>query len=301
MPSLDRLTAINERALAKRIGFTERELAGIYADVLSEIREKLARVYERYAVAGELTRAEMTKYNRLTALEKELNRVMGHGTQLAHNSINRLTADMYQESFFRYGWAIDSDTGLRLNWGVFRPEAIRAAVENPLADIAFDRLRQVSRERIRRTVASGLIRGDSFDRMAREMRRGLALTQSDALRIARTEGGRAQTLGQLECYQKADDLGVGIREFWMASLDDRTRDSHGEMDGVEKTESGFPFPGLGFVEGPRLTGVAAEDINCRCTIRPQVGELAPELRRDRERGIVPFENYNEWQKSTGRA
>lgn len=294
--TLERMIRMNERWLSNNIARHERELRKIYQETYDEIREQLAKTYEKYAKAGKLTNAEMTKYNRLTSLEKELNQIAGHGTLKARGDIQRLTREQYEESYFRYSWAMDNEIGVRANWAVLRPEAVKAAISNRIADIAKERLRQVTRERIQRTVAQGLLRGDSFDKMAREMRKGLTLTAKDAMRIARTEGGRAQSLGTNACYEEARDMGIEFDEEWSATLDDRTRDSHGAMDGVKREEEGFPFPGVGFVEGPRLTGVAEEDINCRCTVIPIVIDAGPRLRRDRERGIVPYQTYAEWKK-----
>ena len=45
-----------------------------------------------------------------------------------------------------------------------------------------------------------------------------------------------------------------------------------------------------------MTGEAGEDINCRCTVRPEVMDISPKLRRDRERGVVPYQTYTEWKK-----
>jgi len=241
---------MNERWLENNIVKYEKELKKIYQEVYNDIRNQLGKIYEKYAIAGELTNAEMTKYNRLTSLEKELNKIAGQGTLKARAAIGRLQRQQYQESYYRYSWAIDNDIGVRAGWGVLRPESVQAAITNRIAEIAEDRLRQITRERIQRTIASGLTRGDSFERMAREMRRGTELSMADAMRIARTEGTRAQTLGTPACYDEAEDMGIELKEYWSAAIDDRTRESHGEMDGVEKEEQGFPFPGLDMLRDP---------------------------------------------------
>jgi SPP1 gp7 family putative phage head morphogenesis protein len=296
-----RLERITQNALDHSLAGYERELIAVYNTVLDDVRSELAKTYEKYAVKGKLTNAQMTKYNRLTNLEHELNVIAGHGTQRARATIDRLTRDQYEESFFRHAWMIDQNIGVGLRWGTLRPETIKAAVANPLRLIAEDRLRGLGREKIRRVVAQGLTRGVSFDEMARGMRdavvaKGRESLAYNALRVARTEGGRAQTLGTLEVYDKAEAQGVELQRQWVASLDDRTRDSHADMDGVIATDQGFPFPGLGFVDGPRLTGVAEEDINCRCTTIPVVKDLPPPiLRRIRNEGVQPYQTYRQWR------
>ena len=298
---LQRLERITNRALERSLASYEREIAGIYNTVLQQTQAKMGSIFERYAVAGELTHAEMTKYNRLTNLEKELNRIVGVGTQKSRAAIERLTKAQYEESFFRQAWALDQHIGVGLQWGTLRPEAIAAAVENPLRLIAEDRLRTLGREKIRRAVSQGLVRGDSFPKMARNLRNAITAKGKEslaynALRVARTEGGRAQTLGTLLSYEKAEEQGVEMERVWMAALDDRTRDSHADMDGVVAGDDDmFPSP-VGRVAGPMLSGVPEFDINCRCTTIAQVKDLPPPvLRRIRDEGVQPYQTYREWK------
>ena len=298
-----RLQEITGRALDRFEAVAARELEAIYADVLEQVRRELMDIYERYAVAGELTRAEMTKYNRLTNLEKQLNGIVGQGTQKARAAIERLTRGAYQESFFRHSWAIEQHVGVGLNWGVLRPEDVTAAVFNPLREIAEDRLRTLGRERIRRVVAEGITRGESLPVMARAMRnaivaKGRESLAYNAMRVARTEVHRARVLGQLLSYEKAEEQGLQMSEVWQATLDDRTREAHGEMDGVVKTEEGFWMPSVGhYVQGPGNTGYPEHDINCRCRVVAQVDGLPePILRRTRDEGIVPYQTYEEWSR-----
>lgn len=302
---LERLQRIAGRGLDRLEAAVEREILQVYNNVLESIRKEMMDVYDKYSVAGELTRAEMTKYNRLSALEKRLNTIVGQGTQKTRAAIGRLTRGAYNESYFRHAWAIEQHIGVGLNWGVLRAEDVVAAVANPLREIAEDRLRTLGRERIRRVVAEGITRGDSLPKMSRDLRtaivaKGRESLAYNAMRVARTEAGRARTLGQLATYEKAEEQGVRMTEIWQATLDDRTRDSHGDMDGKEKQEQGFWMPSIAsWVEGPRLTGVPEEDINCRCRVVAQVDGLPePILRRTRDEGIVPYQTYDEW--SVGR-
>lgn len=297
---LQRLTRITDRALERSLASYEREIVGIYNTVLQQTQAKMGTIFERYAVAGELTHAEMTKYNRLTNLEKELNRIVGLGTQRSRAAIDRLTRSQYEESFFRHAWALDQHIGAGLRWGTLRPEAIAAAVENPLRLIAEDRLRALGREKVRRAVSQGLVRGDSFPQMARNLRtaivaKGRESLAYNAVRVARTEGGRAQTLGTLLSYEKAEEQGVEMERVWVATLDDRTRDSHGEMDGVVAGDDDMFASPVGRIAGPRLSGVPEFDINCRCTTIARVKDLpGPVLRRIRDEGVQPYKTYDEW-------
>lgn len=49
-------------------------------------------------------------------------------------------------------------------------------------------------------------------------------------------------------------------------------------------------------DGPRLFGVASEDIHCRCTTITVVNGISPELRRDNEGNEFPYKIYKEWKQ-----
>ena len=296
------LKRITRRGLDRSLAVFEREIMAIYRAVFDETQAHLAKLYDRYATQGALTHAQMTKYNRMATLEKEINRIAGLGTQRSRAAIERLTRAQYQEAFFRNAWALEQHIGVTLSWGPLPSKAVVAAVENPLRLIAEDRLRTLGREKIRRAVSQGIVRGDSFARMSRELRGAIVAKDKEslaynALRVARTEGGRAHTLGELLAYERAEEEeGIKIRKVWAATLDDRTRDSHAEMDGRVATEEGFWFPGIGYVEGPRLMADPAESIQCRCDIIPDMEELPPPVvRRIRDEGLQPYQTYEEWR------
>lgn len=89
--------------------------------------------------------------------------------------------------------------------------------------------------------------------------------RSSANTIARTETNIAYTETTLETYRQS---GVVYGKRWLAALDERTRETHIEAhDQVVGIDEVFVV-GDGEAEGPGLTGLPEEDINCRCTITP---------------------------------
>jgi HK97 family phage portal protein len=81
-----------------------------------------------------------------------------------------------------------------------------------------------------------------------------------AATIARTEVHGSVQKGTFEGYRQA----AAPIKIWVAVADDRTRESHADIDGEEKPMD-VPFSnGLQFPGDP--TGDAAETVNCRCSI-----------------------------------
>ena len=281
----------------------EREILYNYAAALDAIRVDLAKVYERYAVNGELTHAEMSKFNRLTRLEKQVVDEMRPVYAKDQRLIDRMKVVTFIMSFYRNAWAIDQSSGVALKWGLLNPEAVKAAVVNDFTELAYRKLRQDGLIRAQRAIRQGIIQGSSYPKMARLIKEQLIEPSVyDAMRIARTEGQRAMVQGQQATYNKAEDLGVEMQQVWDATLDSRTRDSHGKLDGVPAKEDAsgrYWLTDVGRVPGPLQSGVASFDIHCRCRVRGQIEGYEPKVRRVRDKGIQPYQTYKEWAKENG--
>ncbi len=98
------------------------------------------------------------------------------------------------------------------------------------------------------------------------------------MQIARTEGMRALNAGHQRAYDEAEKNGIGLSIMWDATLDSRTRPSHGALDGKYKNEehNGWYVAELGrYVSGPGQSGVASFDINCRCRTHAHIKGFPP--------------------------
>jgi uncharacterized protein with gpF-like domain len=135
--------------------------------------------------------------------------------------------------------------------------------------------------------------------MAREMKSFIQRSAAGYRTIAQTEAHRAQVLGQIENYAKAEDLGIALKRKWVATLDDRTRPSHAEMDGVEADEDGLFETSWGTVNGPGLEGPPEEVINCRCRVESEIEGYGPKVRRVRDEGVIPYTTFGEWARERG--
>lgn len=275
----------------------ETEIASNYRKALDDIRLKLSGLYEKYAKDGKLTYADMTRFNRLQKLDKDLVKILGPTSRRSTQLIEKLAEVNYNEAFFHTAWAVDQAIGVNVKWGLLNPESVKAAVENPLRKIAEERLKVNGITKIRSAVTQGLIQGTSYPKMSRMIKDAINGTLKDAVRIVRTEGQRASVIGSQAGFDSASDRGVEVKQIWDATLDGDTRPEHGALDGMEKQEQGWHVPGIGWIQGPMQSGVASFDINCRCTVRGEIEGLEPTLRRTREDGVVPYTNYSDWKKN----
>lgn len=93
-----------------------------------------------------------------------------------------------------------------------------------------------------------------------------------AERIARTEVVGSSNAANLAAYQIS---GLVDAKEWLAVQDGSTRETHSDLDGTRVAISDEFTTSSGHrAQGPGLFGVGEEDINCRCTVRPVLNDLA---------------------------
>ena len=280
---------------------TERQVVRAYKQSLKSVRGELGEIYTKYAVAGELTYSEMSKYNRLNRLFDELNGEIRRLTGETGQGIRRLAGGVYQEGFYRAGFGIERESQAKIGFYALRRDDIQAAVQNPLSGLTLnDRLARNRADIIIRTkeqITQGLIQGESYQKVARRVTEVFDKDASKALRVVRTEAHRCQNLGISKAFDDAAETGVKFRKVWIASGDGSTRDDHLAMDGREADKDGlFTLPSGARGEAPGLTGEASDDINCRCTSEAEIVGYTPGFRRARGEGVIPQEDFDDWKR-----
>lgn len=129
-------------------------------------------------------------------------------------------------------------------------------------------------KKLRKTLAEGM--AESMPKLKKQLQESAKdvfeeLSNTRAYLIARTESGASVNVGQLATYKA-----TGIeRKEWLSTLDDRTRESHLQMDGViANIDETFEVENLteGGIDNMLYpldpNGSAGNVCNCRCTIAP---------------------------------
>lgn len=119
-------------------------------------------------------------------------------------------------------------------------------------------------KRIRNEIASGILQGESIDKMAKRLRNVSGMANAASIRTARTACTCAENAGRQMTYEEAAKQGLRMRKQWLCTVDSRTRSSHASLDGEtveynKKFSNGLMYPG-----DPK--GAASEVYNCRCTM-----------------------------------
>ena len=287
-------TQAYNRILKNELRF-ERQILSTLTDALTYINGEMTKIYEKYSVNGKLTKAEMTKYNRYASMEKEILSIINEATGENIKTVKKLLPDQYNEAFFNYAWAMDNANGVRINYGLVSKDILIELNKNPFLLSAAERYIVAGMAQIRNAINEGLVVGKSYAQMARDLRGAVNRLRYEILRVLRTEGQAVVNAAQDDLYIRALAKGINGRMIWDATLDGRTRETHGRMDGVAKSADGFYYGAIGKAKYPVWEGLpVGERVNCRCRERFEVTGYSPLIRRTRDQGIIPYQTYDEW-------
>jgi hypothetical protein len=92
-------------------------------------------------------------------------------------------------------------------------------------------------------------------------------------------GTDAENKARLDGMYRAEDTGNSITKIWIATLDNRTRDSHAALDGAEIALDEIFDNGCSRPRDPN--GAPAEVCNCRCSLKYGVGQSKGKTRSSR--------------------
>lgn len=277
----------------------KKDLLKRYRETNKELKLMFGNLYEKYAVKDVLTFQEMQKFNRLKTVQKDIAKAINDmyikDKAILHQGLKKT----YKSGYYRLGYAIEKDLGSKLSYRLLDVKKIEKAIQNPVSGLTLNETLIKNKtsiiSKINQEITQGLVRGESYGKMAKRITETLGGDASKAVRVAQTEAHRVHEQANLESAEHAEDMGISMKKIWTATLDDATRDAHQELDGETiGMDEDFTSSAGGRGPGPGQMGNAADDINCRCTLTYEVDEIAHEQRVSRDEGIIKNQTYEEW-------
>lgn len=288
------------------IAQAEKEIEILFANRLKVIKQEIADMFEKYQSDDvHVTWTEFNKYNRLN---KELIRIgemlTGDYREVA-KTIRRTQQNTYIEKFLMSLYLYEMASQTSMQFDVPTASVINKAIEQPIEFIKLVPTLQKHRDevlkKIRIHITQGIMSGEGYSKIAKALRDDIGMTKAQSQRVARTEAGRAMSQAGLDSAKVAKDNGLtGMKKRWLATKDNRTRDTHRHLDG-KAIDIDDNFHSSGCVgQAPKLfVGVASakENINCRFKLLYYFDEdELPSVTRTKDDGVIPFTTYREWEK-----
>jgi len=270
---IDRIYKEVDRYLRQSNNAAKRKLLRQYKIALEEIRKELSVIYLKY---GDEIANKKFSIDRLDSLRSQIAESIGEMKLRDAEVVRSSIKSVFSEAYYVTGKGIESSIGMRLGFSTLSKATIEASISNPYDKIGWGNrsAKNISRliQQTRDEITQGIIQGKSYAQTSKILSDKLSIGASKSIRIVRTESGRAVSQARKEVFESikenSKDTGIELVREWVPVYDYRTRDSHMAMEGQQADENDqFTLPDGTKTDGPRLSGIAEEDINCRCSER----------------------------------
>ena len=154
------------------------------------------------------------------------------------------------------------------------------------------------KKQIQSVMFQGIAQGESVGAIATRICKSTCDSDRNAaIRNARTMTTGIQNAGRVDSYKRAEDMGINLKQQWIATLDGRTRHEHRQLDGM-MVDVGGVFTVDGYdIEYPGDPSAAPEMVyNCRCTLIPALEGFDRDMSLRHDDHLEDM-SYDEWKES----
>lgn len=243
-----------------------RELKHNYAKALEEINAKIA-VLQMYPE----TQSKIYQITYQLQLKAQVSQVLDKLRSGNYQTVQAYLNGCYEEGFLGAIYDLQGQ-GVPLAFPIDQKQMVKAVqLDSKISKGLYGNMwlsMEELKKKISEEISRGIMRGDSYAKIARQLELQTGVDLRKSLRIVRTEGHRIQNQSNLDAMIKAKDAGADVVKQWDSTLDDKTRDTHVELDGqIVEIDEEFVIPSTG---ARAMTaggfGDPAEDCNCRCCV-----------------------------------
>lgn len=299
--------------LEKSVAAVYRTVGAEFAETFSEFLDSFTEQDEakrKQVEAGTLSDSDYKAWRkRFVEQAKEYTEVIKNAAEVAHNAnlaaqeiVNGSLPKIYalNQNFINY--TIEIQAGFKLGF-VNEQTIIRLLRDNPdlFPVYKLDALRDISwnTQKIRETIAAGLLQGKPMKNVAADLSRVARMNCDSALLHAQTAVTGAENAGRQAGFKRAEELGIEFERVWIATLDSHTRDSHRRLDG-QRVGVNEPFRSMyGEIMYPGDPHADSRDVwRCRCSVGVRVkGASAGHRRVNSKTGeVISYKSYLEWER-----
>lgn len=288
----------------------EKRLKKIYRQAYKESQEKVDRYFKLLAeedeemrklyLEGKITKDEYRAQRQKkilsgkhwTDLRDQVVERIHDANKTAEQIINDETPKTYTRNYNHAQY--EGDVNVGISFELTNENAVKQALKSnhvtfKTVKINDSKDTRYTQERLTNELVSGIVQGKTWRELAKSYQNVLNGSYSQAVRSARTSYTSAQNSGRLDSFERFEKAGIKVLKEWMSTKDERTRESHAQLNGVrvavkEKFPNGLLYPG-----DPE--GSPSEVYNCRC----KLVSFFPGSSRDRGLGNT-VETYEKWLK-----
>lgn len=234
------------------------------------------------------------------AMLETLSNDLVNADKIAASVINGYMPEVYAINGNYITYAIEKATNINIAWTLFDEPTVERLIREkpdllPKAKVNIPDDMRWNKEKLTSALTQGIIQGENIDEIAERLAEVTDMDKTAAVRNAATMTTSAQNAGRVDGMKRAEDMGIKLKQRWLATLDGHTRETHRKCDG-ELREIGKKFSnGLLYPGDPN--GPPAEVFNCRCVITSMVENQLNDFsdRNNQLQGMT----YDQWKESKG--
>ena len=249
-----------------------QDLQKAYKQAKKDCQEKIRLLNARKDMQNLQSIVHQKKYQQ--ALMKQIDGVLNDLQTHTYKTANEFFQGSYQNGYIGSMYELQKQ-GIPITVPVSTKKMIRAIQTDSKLSQGYYLKQGLSVQNIRTLkkqialeTTRGIASGKSWLEVAESLsiQRYFQISESDAMRICRTEGNRINQQARLDAGDEAVKSGCDLLKQWDATLDGVTRPAHREADGqIVEWDEDFIVMGEK-LPAPSIGGSASNVINCRCQL-----------------------------------
>jgi len=275
----------------RAIDNTTKQIRRIYRKALKELQEKFADFQQRHAEKGkemfdklkngEITQAQYHSWMRgqvfigkqWDAKIDQAAKIMGDANKTAADIVRKGKFNVFAENYNYEAYLLEKQAKGVVSFNIFNSESVAKLVKKKpkmLPEWKIDEPKDYkwNRKKVENCITQGILQGEGIEDITGRMVESLVTQNENKMRtFTRTAMTGAQNAGRQKQMEDAEDMGIEVKKKWVATLDDRTRDTHQELDGQEvPVDEPFEVEGMEIMYPGDPNAEPELVYNCRCTM-----------------------------------
>lgn len=300
----------------------EDKIKAVYSEAESDIQKKMDDfnekfqkkdlIYQKQLKDGLITQEDYDDWKKgqvftgkqWAAKKNEIAATLHNSNKIATAMINGSTLSVFAENSNYTAYSLEHDAGANFGFGLYNTESVNKLIkEDPqlLPKWKVDQKKDYiwNQKNINMALTQGIIQGESLKDISKRVSSGLAGKNQNLMNtFAKTGMTQAQNSGRLERLEKAKKLGLNVKKEWIATLDNRTRFDHQQLDGqIADTDGYFKVGGLKIRYPGDPEAHPSLVYNCRCALGNHLVDYPSTYQRYDNVLGQPIDgmSYNEWK------
>ena len=279
--------SIAEKAMMRLNAKIKKTFAQAYREMTEKLQshtkqfEKDDKKYREMVRNGKLKKSDYNKWKQeqvftgrqWSNMVSDITSQIANADKTTERMINGERRAVFQENVNYSSYNIDKDYNFGLTFTIYDSATVTRLIKDdpellPDVKIDPDGYKNWSKKLVTSAVTQSIIQGETIPQTAERIGKKLSSSNEKAMtRVARTAMTSAQNSGRIEAMHNAQGMGIAVKKLWIATLDRRTRDAHGELDG-QTAEVDDPFhSSLGDIYYPGDPNANPQNTwNCRCSL-----------------------------------